>query len=251
MCRSDEVVRKQMLAMDNGTNNCNVEEIQKFKKYDHQTQRGKQIEESKGKHNSNKNVKIINNCKRCGRNHKINNCPAYGKMCNKCKKLNHFAKQCRSTKSESKINEIEEKEFFIGVVGENKNNNSDKDWIVKLRTYGTEIRYKIDTGAQANVLPSEILKCINPHLLIEPTKAKLSTYDGNNIKVLGKCNLNIEMGNSNKKSCEFYVVNSQVDKKVAILGLKDRVKLGIVKRLLEINENYENINTTKEFDHVF
>jgi len=83
-------------------------------------------------------------------------------------------------------------------VGENKNNNSDKDWIVKLRTNGTEIRYKIDTGVQANVLPSETLKCINPQVLIEPTKAKFSTYDGNNIKILGKCNLNIEMGNSNK-----------------------------------------------------
>ncbi|XP_060855321.1 uncharacterized protein LOC132933002 [Metopolophium dirhodum] len=173
VCRSDEVVRKQMSAMDNGTNNCNVEEIQKLKKYDHHTQRGKQIEESK-----------------------------------------------------------EEKEFFIGVVGENKNNNSDKDWIVKLKTNGTEIRYKIDTGAQANVLPSEILKCINPQVLIEPTKAKLSTYDGNNIKVLGK-------------------LKTQVDKKVAILGLEDSVKLGIVKRLLEIDENYENMNITKEFNQVF
>jgi hypothetical protein len=38
------------------------------------------------------------------------------------------------------------------------------------------------------------------------------------------------------KSCEFYVVNTQVDKKVAVLGLQDSVKLGIVKRLLEINE---------------
>jgi len=96
--------------MDNGTNNCNIEEIQKFKKND---QVGKQIEELKGKYNSNKNVKTINNCKRCGRNHKINNCSAYGKKCNKCEKLNHFAKQCKSTKSESKINEIEEKEFFL------------------------------------------------------------------------------------------------------------------------------------------
>ncbi|KAF0747865.1 Uncharacterized protein FWK35_00020961 [Aphis craccivora] len=242
VCRSDEIVRKQMSTMDNGTNNCNIEEIQKFKKYD---QVGKQIEESKGKYNSNKNVKIINNCKRCGRNHKINNCPAYGKKCIKCEKLNHFAKQCKSTKSESKINEIEEKEFFIGVVGENKNKNIEKDWIVSLRTN--------DTGAQANVLPSEILKGINTQVVLEPTKTKLSTYDGNNIKVLGKCNLVIETGNGNEKqkSCEFYVVNTQAEKKVAILGLEDSVKLGIVKRLLEINENDENTSLIKEFKHVF
>jgi len=55
--------------------------IAKFRKYDHYTKIEKQIEELKGKYNSNnsnKDVKIINNCKRCGRNHKINNCPAFG-----------------------------------------------------------------------------------------------------------------------------------------------------------------------------
>jgi len=78
-----------------------------------------------------------------------------------------------------------------------------------LRTNGTEIEYKIGTLAQAiNVLLSEILKGINPQVVIEPTKGKLSTYDGNNIKVLGKCILIIETGNGNKnqKSCELYVV---------------------------------------------
>jgi len=75
-------------------------------------------------------------------------------------------------------------------------------WFNLFCANGTEIRYKIDTGAQANVLPSEILKGINPQVVIEPTKAKLSTYDGNNIKVLLKYyNLIIETGNQNQKSC--------------------------------------------------
>lgn len=47
------------------------------------------------------------------------------------------------------------------------------------------------------------------------------------------------------------MVNTQVDKKVAILGLEDSIKLGIVKRLLEINENNENMNLVKEFNDVF
>jgi len=59
-CRSDEIERKQMSTMDKGTNNCHIEEKQKFKKND---QVGKQIGEPKGKYNSNKNVKTINNCK--------------------------------------------------------------------------------------------------------------------------------------------------------------------------------------------
>lgn len=147
----------------------------------------------------------------------------------------------------------EKKNFFIGVVGENKKKNSNKDWIVKLRTNGTEIRYKIDTEVQINVLPNEILKCISLQIVIEPTKTKLNTYDGNNIKVLGKCKSNIETKNSNgnQNSCEFYVLNTQVDKKVATLSLGDNIKLCIVKCFLEINENNENMILINEFNNIF
>ena len=41
----------------------------------------------------------------CGKNHEIKKCPAYGKMCSKCKKLNHLAAVCKSGK---KVNSIEE-----------------------------------------------------------------------------------------------------------------------------------------------
>ena len=47
----------------------------------------------------------IKNCKFCGKNHEIKQCPAYGKMCSKCKKLNHFEAVCKSGK---KVNSIEE-----------------------------------------------------------------------------------------------------------------------------------------------
>jgi len=44
-----------------------------------------------------------------------------------------------------------------------------------------------------------------------------------------------------------------VNKKVAILGLEDSVKLGIVKilHLVEIYVNYENMSLIKEFNYVF
>lgn len=38
----------------------------------------------------------ITNCKYCGSDHKVRECPAYGKFCKKCNKKNHFAKICRS-----------------------------------------------------------------------------------------------------------------------------------------------------------
>lgn len=36
----------------------------------------------------------IKDCLKCGRNHQARNCPAMGKVCNFCKKLNHFEAKC-------------------------------------------------------------------------------------------------------------------------------------------------------------
>ena len=35
-------------------------------------------------------------CGKCGKSHEQGNCPAYGKMCNKCQGINHFKAVCRS-----------------------------------------------------------------------------------------------------------------------------------------------------------
>jgi hypothetical protein len=43
-------------------------------------------------------IKKINDCKFCGSSHLIRKCPAYGKICSFCKKVNHFAVVCKSKK---------------------------------------------------------------------------------------------------------------------------------------------------------
>ena len=42
-----------------------------------------------------KKVKFHKDCDYCGCSHNKGDCPAYGKMCNKCGKMNHFEKKCR------------------------------------------------------------------------------------------------------------------------------------------------------------
>ena len=42
-----------------------------------------------------------NECGNCGRSHEKGRCPAYGKLCNRCNKPNHFAIVCRSGRSEN------------------------------------------------------------------------------------------------------------------------------------------------------
>ncbi|CAH1366608.1 unnamed protein product [Tenebrio molitor] len=48
--------------------------------------------------------KMINNCSRYSQNHKLNNCAAYGKICNICKK-NHFANMYVQIKNKSNLNQ--------------------------------------------------------------------------------------------------------------------------------------------------
>ena len=44
---------------------------------------------------------VINNCKYCGKQHKVQQCPAFCKMCRNCGKRNHFANVCHTSSSKS------------------------------------------------------------------------------------------------------------------------------------------------------
>ena len=52
------------------------------------------------------------------------------------------------------------------------------DWTVKLKTNGTDVIYKIDPGAQVNVIPESIYKMLKQKSELKPTKVKLTTYNG-------------------------------------------------------------------------
>ncbi|XP_022161148.1 uncharacterized protein LOC111027197 [Myzus persicae] len=57
----------------------------------------------------------INNCTRCGKTHLINKCFTFGKICNKCKRMNHFSNLYSETGSNDEdlvisINQVEIKE---------------------------------------------------------------------------------------------------------------------------------------------
>ncbi|KAK2710069.1 hypothetical protein QYM36_013668 [Artemia franciscana] len=97
-------------------------------------------------------------CYFCGAPYtKNHNCPARGKTFSKSNKLNHFAKVCKS----KGVNEISQQEagtsaseFMIDTVNSMLLKHADgPDAVIRIVEQKLDLVFKIDTGAEANVLP--------------------------------------------------------------------------------------------------
>ncbi|GFO24967.1 retrovirus-related pol polyprotein from [Plakobranchus ocellatus] len=106
--------------------------------------------------------KSSNPCQRCGRHHKINECPAFREKCRRYQKVGHFQKMCR--KKEGKHgrflnqDESEEDEYpvMIGTLDDQRKKKT--DWNVNILVNGTAISFKIDTGAAVTVIPMSLVQ---------------------------------------------------------------------------------------------
>ena len=89
-----------------------------------------------------------------------NKCPAAGKRCNICQKLNHFAKMCLSKKDKKTENIRSIKESEIHNSGERESEIrqtiysilGEKQPLKYIKINGTPVEMKLDTGASVNIL---------------------------------------------------------------------------------------------------
>ena len=190
-------------------------------------------------------------CVYCGLDHKPRKCPAFGQKCRKCGKLNHFAQVCRSS-AQRRVHTLEEsdsdqfeyeddeeynlliEELFVGNIESSK-------WQAKVTLEGKEVSFKLDTGAQANVIPHYIYKTVGEDGDIKKTSAVLSPYGKGQIKPMGKVLMKCEVPSTKKRlKLPFYVTREPYN---AILGQDACEELNLVKRV-EIDEVTESM--TKE-----
>ncbi|GBO44778.1 hypothetical protein AVEN_129410-1 [Araneus ventricosus] len=126
-------------------------------------------------------------CKKCGRKHKPRECPAYGKVCTKCNKKNHFAAKCfQNSKNihEMKVPE-NELDIYIDSVTEkvqenelnsdsmNKNVETVSETWYKSVTLNANDKYfqvdfKLDAGAEVNILPLYVLNIVKVKPVANP-----------------------------------------------------------------------------------
>lgn len=174
-------------------------------------------------------------CQKCLLEHTPRSCPAFGKKCLSCGKFNHYAKACRNpTKPKKKLHEVEQlsstsnsdddqDEFLVSSLA---NATCKSEWNIVLNARGENLKAKVDTGAQANVMSKMVADKLQTK--IDRSKVKLTSYSGDNIPVEGKTR--IPCFYKDKKHWITFIVTSN-EKAQTILGLQTSEDLGLVKRV--------------------
>ncbi|XP_063362861.1 uncharacterized protein LOC134651690 [Cydia amplana] len=137
-------------------------------------------------------------CLKCGFAHGVYmKCPALGKMCLSCNNYDHFSRMCTVYNVEAVEPSVEPIDQVIYCLS-----NSSSDWSIDLAFgAGVTIKFKLDTGADANILPIKYLSQVG---LVEQdltrTGIKYKSYSDNDIIVLGTCHLKVQCKN------DFYIL---------------------------------------------
>ena len=193
-----------------------------------------------------------NLCNFCGYRHRRGRCPAYGKTCNKCKKLHHFANVCKAREVNVIDNTAEEPDqhFFIGTL--NSSETKQEDWKVNLKINEHPALFKMDTGAQCNVVSERFCKVAGVKYN-NKTKAKLISYSRHELKAVGKATVAVECKDK-YYLLDVHVVSSDV---IPVLGLLtcSCIEMNLIQRVHNIEsstdteENAEEL--LKEYEHLF
>lgn len=272
-CNNFESTRKQNRQISNGLGKENEVELVSFKSSSNSSKSTfNRAPNKSGVRRWKTNSKP---CRKCSKQHEFGQCPAFGKKCYSCGVINHFSNSCTNkslnknihnkgkyvnvlNKSDNSSENSSDNEnlFFVGTVHASSasreiNAVSEASWEVVLEIHKNQLRFKLDTGAMANIIPVSYLNQMNFNFNhIQKTRTKLTSYTKHNIQVLGQVDL-ICKYKSKEVNLLFYVVNSECS---PILGLKACKDLELIKRIEPINKSESNSNLNnilEKFNSVF
>ena len=135
---------------------------------------------------------------------KRENCPAFGKRCNKCNKQNHFANVCfgsvlKASQRGNRVHYLED-EFSDEVFGVEEISalTLDDSLLVTLKLEsGNYLRFQPDTGAQCNVVSLHLYKKATRDfnlLNVTPVSTPIISYGGTSIPILSRVRLRVWRG---------------------------------------------------------
>ena len=123
------------------------------------------------------------------------------------------------------------------------------EWIVPLTVNETIILFKLDTGAQVNLLSLDDYKTLKVKSKIHPVEMKVTGYTGENVPVKGSCIVTLQ-----HKGKQFRAQLLVVEKRLQpILGINACEKLNLLKRVYVVTSQTENDQESllAEYEDVF
>lgn len=279
ICRAAEISSQQMRVLESGVKG--ESSVSLLKKRTSQRpqkqtfcQNSKQMSGNVSSSPGKPKYKPKNPCSHCGSFHEFKKCPAFGKTCFSCKKPNHFSKMCHkkvhvvTTDGDQSDNEPSSEDnpsrpssnnhrydLFVGNLNKSEADVNDnpkaecKEWRALIRVRDKNVSFKIDTGADINVISKSLLYelGLNENVLL-PVKANVTTFSGEKLNVLGKFSTDCQYQNQTGK-LYFYVVDFDCD---SIVGLSGSEKLNLVKRVESLKTDQINgrVNVKSNNAHV-
>ena len=155
--------------------------------------------------------------------HDKGKCPAQGKKCSKCHKLNHFASCCQWKNPDKKgvncVDECSNDEFFIGCIT-SVNSVDTSEWCENLKIEDKVVKVQLDTGAKVNVISTKFLQDFASRYPFEKTQVKLKSYSGHQIPTKGVVTLPCEC-KGNTFQVNFHVVEMEAPTVLGAQTCKD------------------------------
>ena len=181
-------------------------------------------------------------CRNCGRNYPHEGrCPATGKECRKCGKLNHFANVCRSSAKKQTRRPRKQNHRSIRPLQKEQNNSSasdsDESYLytlnntctnnvnVKVTIDGVSFKTMVDTGASINVIDKQTFSKFRK-VTLQRTNTKAFAYNQSEpVDFLGKFEA-VVATRKRMSVATFYVVKGQNSGN--LLSLSTAQDLGII-----------------------
>ena len=194
---------------------------------------------------------FINDCKFCGKSHerKKEMCPAYGRVCNKCKKKNHLAVKCQSQGEkrgfkkpgfQTKVHTLEpstssEELSSVTFSSEDVNTTDATDTnpasnspypskiYAAMEIEGKMVKMQVDSGASCNVLPKRYLP---EGTEVQKTDKHLTTYNKEKMSAAGTARVSMRNPKTRKKyNAEFVLVDGNY---MPIIGARAAQQMGLL-----------------------
>ena len=181
-------------------------------------------------------------CKYCGyaRHGTPQECPAKGRACSNCQKRDHFAAVCRSKRVAAISDRESENLSEPGEPGFLLEAGQEDEWVVKLSMQNVDVRLKVDSGADVNVLAQHQYRKLPRPPTLRPADRKLISV-GSVLQVLGQFETDVSYKGKTLSNEKFYIIQTSA----SLLSRSTSVKLGLLTFTDSLKQDEDNIGLMK------